>query len=229
MNITYLFSFSDGRAERFDFSFHPESLEIMDEIPEEPPEWVRLENNQCPNCNVGDDWKPYCPLAVRVHGIVARFNNMVSHEPVRVEVSTAERDYANQTTVQRGLSSMLGLLIPTSGCPHTAFFRPMARFHLPFSTEAETVYRSTSMYLLAQYFIEQEQGEGTFDFKGLKTIYRNVEQVNLSLARRIRAASKADSSVNAVILLDLFAKILTCVVRDCIEELRYLFTGYLKK
>ncbi len=227
MEISYLFNFDTGRSDRFDFAFQPETLEFLGDVPAKPPEWTLLENHKCPHCNVGDEWKPYCPLAIRIYGIVDRFNTMVSHEPVKVEVITAERRYYSETTAQRGLSSMLGLIIPASGCPHTAFFRPMSRFHLPFSTEEETIYRSTSMYLLAQYFIGRENRTADFDFKGLKTIYQNMEQVNLSLARRIRDASKADSSVNAVILLDLFAKTVTCVIEDSVEELRQLFTSYL--
>ena len=38
----------------------------------------------------------------------------------------------------------------TAGCPWTDRLRPMARFHLPFANEAETVYRSVSMYLLSR-------------------------------------------------------------------------------
>ena len=34
-----------------------------------------------------------------------------------------------------------GLIMATAGCPWTDRLRPMARFHLPFATEAETVYR----------------------------------------------------------------------------------------
>ncbi|WP_147821545.1 DUF6901 family protein [Salidesulfovibrio onnuriiensis] len=228
MKISYLFSFDSGRFDRFDFSFHPVTLECLGDVPANPPEWTLLDNHRCPHCTVGEEWKPYCPLAVRIHDIVDRFSTMVSHEPVKVEVVTAERRYFCETTAQRGLSSMLGLIIPTSGCPHTAFFRPMARFHLPFSTEVETVYRSTSMYLLAQYFSRKEKGSCDEDFKGLKAIYKNLERMNLSLARRVRDASEADSSVNAVILLDLFAKTLTGVFGDILEELRQLFAGYLE-
>lgn len=227
MEISYLFTFQDRRKERFDFSFHPETLEFMSEVPRRPPEWTKLENQRCPNCTVGDKWKPYCPLAIRIHSIVDSFNTMVSHEPASVEVITKERRYYCDTTAQRGLSSMLGLIIPTSGCPHTAFFRPMARFHLPFSSEEETIYRSTSMFLLAQYFRYREQGKADIKLKGLKDIYKNMEQVNLALARRIRDASKADSSVNAVILLDLFAKTVNCVIEDSLDELRSFFSAYL--
>jgi hypothetical protein len=33
--------------------------------------------------------------------------------------------------------------------------KPMARFHLPLASEEETIYRATTMYLLAQYFLRE--------------------------------------------------------------------------
>lgn len=53
--------------------------------------------------------------------------------------------------MQRGLSSLLGLILATRDCTYTRYFRPMARFHLPLASEEETIYRAASMYLLAQY------------------------------------------------------------------------------
>ncbi len=55
-----------------------------------------------------------------------------------------------ETTAQQAMSSVLGLIMATAGCPWTDRLRPMARFHLPFASEAETVYRSVCMFLLAR-------------------------------------------------------------------------------
>jgi hypothetical protein len=45
--------------------------------------------------------------------------------------------------------------VATSGCRYTAYFKPMARFHLPFANEEETAYRAISMYLLSQRFLNE--------------------------------------------------------------------------
>ena len=55
------------------------------------------------------------------------------------------------------MSSVLGLIMATAGCPWTDRFRPMARFHLPFASEAETVYRSVCMFLLARELAGADQ------------------------------------------------------------------------
>ena len=58
-----------------------------------------------------------------------------------------------ETSAQQAMSSVLGLIMATSGCPWTDRLRPMARFHLPFASEAETLYRSVGMFLLARELV----------------------------------------------------------------------------
>lgn len=227
MRISYTFIFESGQAEKFDLEFDSDSWESTDHLPGEPPDWTLLDNNRCPHCTVDAGWKPYCPLAVRIHDVVDRFGERISHESVMVEVKAAGRTCIKKTSAQRGVSSLLGVIIPASGCPHTTFLRPMARFHLPFSTEEETVYRAISMYLLGQFFAHRAgQKHVDIQLNGLKEYYRNLEKVNVSLARRIRSVSTADSSINAVILLDFFAKTVSCVIEDNLEGLRKLFASY---
>ena len=62
---------------------------------------------------------------------------MGSSERIRLEVTTTDRFVAQDTSAQKGISSMMGLIIATSGCPHTAFLRPMARFHQPLAGELD--------------------------------------------------------------------------------------------
>ena len=73
-------------------------------------------------------------------------------DQVRVTVESEERAVIATLSAQQALASLMGLIIASSGCPRTAVFRPMARFHLPFSSESETAYRVASMYLVAQHF-----------------------------------------------------------------------------
>lgn len=152
---------------------------------------------------------------------------LISYEKVRLEVTTPERTVSKNTTAQTGISSLLGLIVATSGCPHTGFFKPMARFHLPFASETETIYRASSMYLLAQFFIRKQGGEADLDMEGLVKIYRNLQIVNTALATRLRAASQQDAAVNAVVLLDSFAKTLPYTIADSLDEIRFLFMSFL--
>ena len=111
---------------------------------------------------------------------------------------------------------------------HQEIFKPMARFHLPLSSELETIYRSSSMYLLAQYFSIKEGEKPDFELIGLANIYHNIQVVNMSMSKRLKAATKTDSTVNAVILLDMYAQTMPCVIEESLEDIRYLFAPLLK-
>ena len=50
------------------------------------------------------------------------------------------------------IRSLIGLIMALSGCPHMEFFKPLARFHLPWASLEETTLRSASIYLLMQFF-----------------------------------------------------------------------------
>lgn len=92
-----------------------------------------------------------------------------------MQPATTERTVSAETSAQQGLGSLLGLIMATSGCPHTVFFKPMARFHLPFSNESETIYRAVSMYLLSQYFTTREGAPIDAGLDGLRDIYDKIQ------------------------------------------------------
>jgi hypothetical protein len=122
----------------------------------------------------------------------------------------------------------MGLLIAASHCPHTNFFKPMARFHLPLASEDETIYRATANFMLAQYFCKDSNPNPDFSLEGLNTIYHNMQLVNRAMAARLRATAQTDSSINAIILLDMYAKSMPHVIRSELEEIRPLFAPYLE-
>ena len=49
--------------------------------------------------------------------------------------------------------------------------------------------------------------DNSYDLTGLGYIYKAMQIINVSIAERLRTASSADSSVNAIVLLDMFAKV----------------------
>jgi len=225
--IRYSFNFSEDKKEVFELEFDAVTIELVNKAIGPLPEWTRLEYCQCPHCPLKKEEYPDCPLATSIAGVVKQFQNIISHDQIYLQVETDERTVSQKTTAQRAISSFMGLVMALSGCPHTAFFKPMARFHLPLASEEETIYRSTSMYLLAQYFLEKEGGKTDFSLTGLNKIYKNTQVVNASIIDRLRRASKADSSANAVILLDMYAQIMPYVIEELLEDVRYLFVPYL--
>ncbi|MDD2708828.1 MAG: hypothetical protein PHV34_12655 [Verrucomicrobiae bacterium] len=227
--IRYCFQLNKQREEVFDVKLDPETLEIITPPIQNPPDWTRLEFHQCPHCPLQPADCRECPVAIRLADIVQRFADICSYDKLRLEVTTTDRHISQQTTAQQGLRSLAGLLMAASGCPHTLFLKPMARFHLPLSTEAETIFRATGMYLLAQYFVAQSGKQGDMQMDGLTTLYNRLHQVNLSTAERLRRSPQTDSPINAVSLLDLFTMTIPWVIEDKLEEIRPLFASYLPK
>lgn len=226
--IDYRFGLSDDKVEEFRAELDPESLNLIMKIPETPPVWTELDFHQCPNCPLDTNIHSYCPVSLSIMDIVKHFDHVLSYDRISLEVITKNRHISQQTSAQEGLSSLMGLLIATSGCPLTEYFKPMARFHLPLASRDETMYRAASMYLLAQYYIHREGREADFQLDGLKKIYDNIQKVNYSVAERLRAASEADSPVNAIVILDTYAKAIPIVIEDSLEYIKYLFNSYIK-
>ncbi|MFP4477739.1 MAG: DUF6901 family protein [Desulfatibacillaceae bacterium] len=228
IRILYRFRFEDGRVQELDLRMDPERIELVENRPEPVPKWCELGFHQCPHCPLSTKKRRYCPLALNLVNVVSCFDGVMSHNQTELEVCTAERFTSQKTTVQRGVSSLMGLVMATSGCPHAAFFKPMARFHLPLSSEDETIYRAASMYLLAQFFLNRETRHMDMKLRGLSKIYHNMEIVNTTMAQRLRAATQTDSAVNALVLLDLYAKTLPFVIEESLEKIRYLFEPFFR-
>jgi len=228
LTVFYRFRLPDGSQEEFNLRLDAETLELHGNLPAVAPDWTRLDFHQCPNCPLSVDEHPHCPLALNLVNLVEPFDGVLSHDKLEMEVITDERMIAQKTTAQRGISSLMGLVIATSGCPHTAFLRPMARFHLPLASNEETVYRATSMYLLAQYYLKKEGEKADIELDGLTRIYEEMETINIAIADRLRAATTTDSSVNAIVVLDVYAKTVGMVIEGSLERIRYLFAPFFK-
>ena len=229
IQISYRFDLGKGRDEIFDILLDPNTLEIINQPSEELPPWTALEFHQCSHCPFTSATHPNCPLAVTLIQVLGRFNTVVSYNKIELTVLTHERQVFQKTTAQKGISSLVGLLFAASGCPHTAYFKPMARYHLPLASEDETYYRATGMYLLAQYFLHREGKQADLELEGLKTIYQNLHLLNTMVAERIRSATLSDSSVNAVVLLDMITNLMPFMLDEQLDKISHLFRSYLHK
>ncbi|MEE9141837.1 MAG: hypothetical protein V3U59_03915 [Gammaproteobacteria bacterium] len=221
--VRYTFRLGDGSTEVFDLELNPETLEPVEPVGHDLPDWTRLGFQQCPNCPLNEDTHPRCPLAARLSDVVGRFDRLVSHDQLVVEVITRERAVAQRTTAQKGIASLMGLIIATSGCPNTAWFKPMARFHLPFSSEEETVFRAASTFLLSEHIRRVDGDAVDGSFAGLQEIYETMHIVNNAVAKRLRAATSSDAAVNALVLLDTNSMNLSQVIEQSVDSLRRYF------
>lgn len=227
IRITYRIKLDDKVTEVFDFDLDGKTFALITKPVPNPPKWAELGFRQCSHCPLKVEEHPHCPMALQLHSIIERFHNTRSIDEVTLEVITEERTVVQTTALQRVLSSMLGLIFPTCGCPLTAYMRPMARFHLPLANEEETVFRVAGMYLLAQYFLTNNGKKGQFAFDGLIKIYEDFHILNKAIASRLQSATESDSSKNAITLLDMYSSLVPILLEDQLVEIRDVFEAYL--
>lgn len=227
IRITYRIGLNEKTTEVFDFDLDGDSFEMMNKPIANPPPWTELGFKQCSHCPLKIEEHTHCPLALQLYDVIERFHATRSIDEVKLEVVTEERTIVQTTAIQRVLSSMLGLISPTCGCPKTAYMRPMARFHLPLSSEEETVFRVAGMYLLAQYFLTHNGKKGQFAFDGLIKIYEDLHILNKAIASRLQYATDSDSSKNAITLLDMYSSLVPMLLEDQLVEIRGFFSAFL--
>jgi hypothetical protein len=221
--IRYRFDLPDGSQKTLDFSFDAADFRLSNPAPSVAPFWTELKFNQCANCPLSGDQHKHCPAALQMASAIEPLKALVSFDTVGVTVVQAERSIYAETTAQQAMSSVLGLIMATAGCPWTDRFRPMARFHLPFASEAETIYRSIGMFLLARELSGASPAQG---FAALERLYENLHVVNRDMSRRLGAAAPTDPARNAMALLDAYTTLLPAALESSLEELKPLFDAW---
>lgn len=222
--ISYHFRFDDGRERFFAVRLHPETLAVVDPPVEDPPDWTRLTFHRCENCPLHPAEHERCPIAVRITHLVDAFKESRSFEEVTVAVETDLRAYSCRTSLQRGLSALLGIYTVGSGCPIMNKLRPMVGSHLPFASTAETTYRTVSMYLMAQFFRAAWGEEPDFALEKLPALLEEVAKVDVGLCGRLGALGIEDASINAVVILSILGEDLSyALVRKNLKPWEKIF------
>lgn len=229
VKVHYIFGHNSEDEQHYNLFFDAKDMSILDKSFEgqalEPSEWALLDNEKCEHCPLSSEKHKYCPAALALGRIAKKFADVKSYTETKVSVQTADRTYFKETSTQEGLHSIFGLVMATCGCPYFLFLRPMARFHLPFANLNETMVRSLSFYLLKQYFSMPDTKTGTFDLKPLSESYDNVQTVNMHLVDRIRSLGQGDADLNAMVILDGFASLLSMQISGNFADLRPLFAS----
>ena len=216
--ITYRFHLPDGIKE-IALEFEPDTFLLRQPQDEVPPAWTMLDFEKCHHCPLSSADSPTCPFASSLARYVEDFGALESFTEVEIEAITPVRRVSATKPLQSGIASMLGLIGATSGCPHLAFYRPMARFHSPFSDEDETVYRVLALFTLRSFL--EESGEPQME--GLADQMTAVGDVNAAMAERIRHGFDKDAMVNAIVILDCFSMSVPLAIESKFDTLRRLF------
>lgn len=222
----YKFQFENGTTTEFEILLNAQSLELIQDKNQPTPKWTKLQYYQCENCPLTGNVE-YCPVAVNLSKLVETFHNDVSFESTVVTVETAQRTFQKKTSLQKGLSSIIGIYMVTSNCPVMDKLRPMSRFHLPFATSVETFFRSISAYLIAQLLLVRKGKEPDWALKNLQEIYKSVNLVNKGMSQRLTHASQKDANVNAVVILHSFGDGISYFIDSGLDELEPMFSTLL--
>ncbi len=201
-DVHYLFRFGDNSVWECDVtSADGDQPSRTDNL----PDWTRLGFHQCSHCPLPTEEYLHCPYAVALVEPARATAMRASHEPVTVTVTSRSRTITADTTLQRAMGSLMGLVGPFSGCPVTRILRPMARFHLPLSSPDETLFRTFGTYLLGQYLRQRQGLEADWQMASLSQVYSDLRLLNHGMSSRLRASQDEDAGVNSFVLLDLLA------------------------
>ncbi|MFC1698859.1 DUF6901 family protein [Candidatus Omnitrophota bacterium] len=229
ITYNYKFTFDDGTEKEFNVQLDNKTLDLIQPAQETYPQWSELKCSQCPNCPLDEQKHKFCPAAVALIDLITFCKNLISYTEVDVEVDAGGRRYAKRVSLQKGLSSLMGIYMAASGCPIMEKFKPMVRYHLPFATPGETRYRVISMYLLAQYFLRKQSKPADWELKDLVKIYAEVIIVNKNFFNRLANIKIQDATLNALINLDSFAQSASFSIdQGALQEIELLFKAYLR-
>ena len=139
ISFSYIFDLPENKQIHKKIQLDAQKLNIINNHPKTLPDWTRLDFCQCTHCPLSMNSHTHCPLALNLVNIIHELDTLDSYQQIHIKVIMKNRTISQKTTVQKALGSLMGLVIATSGCPHTRFFKPMARFHLPLADEEETI------------------------------------------------------------------------------------------
>ncbi|OQX24864.1 MAG: hypothetical protein BWK80_18630 [Desulfobacteraceae bacterium IS3] len=185
--------------------------------------WTKLDYNQCGNCLLSLKKYRCCPTAVDLEDIIEEFSSFLSHDQAQVSVKTPEREYSKVCDIQTGLQSLVGLVMATSACPTLSQLGALAKFHLPFATTEDTLFRSVGAYMIRQYFIFSDGGQPDFTLERLKALYNSLEDLNSAFTERIRIASRSDANLNALVQLGALSFMVHVSLEDQLRDFRNTF------
>ena len=229
MEYTYEFFFETGRKETFVCTLDDTNLLLTPFAVETDEEWVALDFHKCSVCTLDPSKHKHCPVAHNLSHVLFRFKDDISYETVTTRVTSTERITEKTCSLESCVSSLMGLIMATSGCPVLDVLRPMAFTHLPFSNENETTYRAVAAYLTAQAIRVSQGLTPEWDLKNVAGNYSRITKLNADFTERMRSLKSKDAVINAVITLDNFAQLSTFTVPEqWAEEVKGLFTAYLK-
>lgn len=175
------------------------------------PVWSELGCHRCPACPLEERSHKHCPAAVAIAPVAEAAGHRRSTERVLVQVVAGTRTTTKHTDLQDALRSFIGLQMSTSGCPAFERLRPLARFHLPFASPEETLWRVAGSFAVDAFHRGLNRAQW---WSELRAQYAQLGAMNRAFCQRLRERLPGDAGVNAIVTL--FS--LSVCVRDELED-----------
>jgi len=223
--IEYNFKFLESKRKDLTFTVLLDKETIIAVPPEQSKsqKWTKLDFCKCNICPLGSEVNENCPIAFNLSGLAAAFSDVSSIEKVDITVSTPDRKYIKTDTVQQGLRSIYGIYMAASGCPHMEILRPMVRFHLPFASMEDSVFRHVSSYLMGEYFNYIEGKKSDFHLLDLAEKTTKVNTVNHGICNRLDTVVENDANKNALTILNITGVIVNMELEARLNSIRHIF------
>ena len=222
-DISYDIRYSEGSHDRIAIRMD-NSGGIGVDADYQPPAWAKLSFHQCAHCTLDPAEHEYCPVARNIAFLFPESFSSTSWQDVTLTVTTDARRYSAETTLQRALGSLFGLICSLSDCPHTRALKPMGIFHLPLSNDRETLVRAASFFLLKRYLEHLRNPDIGIDLSEMESTYKNLKILNRGLAQRFRGDGSSDAAANAFVLLDILVRDVDFELEEQLDALRAIFT-----
>ena len=222
VKVTYEYQFEDGSAVNFAVDSDLTST-VQEEYSEEKHKWAELDFHKCDHCPLSSDEHKYCPASVSIADIIEYFNDHPDHTHARCIVHTQGKTIVAEKGIQEALAALIGLRLASSKCPILSHMKPMARFHDPFLSPYQLVYRATSMFLLGQYIRQLEGESPDWSVDGLKALYDKVGRVNMKLSERICSAGDVEATPCSMMIFSVLTISMTLLFDEHLEILKGLY------
>ncbi|MFC1492783.1 DUF6901 family protein [candidate division KSB1 bacterium] len=223
----YIFTLKNEKKV-FPVKIDKESFRII--LPERDiiPEWADLEFSICKNCPLDKNTDPYCPAALSIIDVIEYFRDSVSWTEADISVETDNRSVFKHTSLQLGISSLIGIHVATSGCPVFGKLKPIALFHSPFASAKKVVFRTLSTYLLAQYYRKRKGKTPDWDLENLEKFYSEVHSVDKDFYIRLKKTGIIDASTNALNILDTYTNFVLFEIKNqALKDFEKLMSEYI--
>lgn len=198
----------------FDFSVHG-TMRLTNVLMDGVPDWIRLENFQCPACTLDTEEWPTCPVAEVLAKYAHDLADHKSFEKVQVEVFQKNQPPFSLSNVplQRIVGELVRLAAFQYECPIGRKIKPAMTKLPPFPTNDEIL----DAFALA--FAEQSEG-GKLNSDEVELL-DDLHDLFGNLSIRLDQVGRGDAHLNGVVILHSLSVLFSLSAPELIRKVTF--------